>query len=102
MTELRSDVVVVECAEYDHINIDANLWLGDDFETKFNSEIDGRDVLRANFRKGVLRLQATSYVGVIPLNDRVVVRVRAAGPGREPDAHGDRDGSRRAAVVRVP
>lgn len=80
MTELRSDVVVVECAEYDHINIDASLWLGDDYATKFNSEIDGRDVLRANFSKGVLRLQATSYVGVIPLNDRVVVRVRPRVP----------------------
>ena len=80
MTQLRDKVVVVECAEYEHIDIDASLWLGERHETIFNSEIDGRDVLRANFRKGVLRLQATSYVGVIPLNDSVVVRVKPRVP----------------------
>lgn len=80
MTELRSDVVVVECAEYDHIEIDASLWLGEGHETIFHSEIDGRDILRATFRKGVLRLQATSYVGVFPLNERAVVRVRPRVP----------------------
>jgi 5-methylcytosine-specific restriction enzyme subunit McrC len=80
VSEHHGDVVVVECAEYDHIEIDSNLWLGEEHQTIFNTEIDGRDVLRANFRKGVLRLQATSYVGVIPLNDRVVVRVRPRVP----------------------
>lgn len=80
MTEVRDGVIVVECAEYDHIDIDAKLWLSEGHQTKFNSEIDGRDILRANFRKGVLRLQATSYVGVIPLNDRIVVRVKPRVP----------------------
>ena len=73
-------VVVVECAEYEHVDIDTTLWLSDGFETKFHSEIDGRDILRANFKKGVLKLQATSYVGVIPLNDQVVVRVKPRVP----------------------
>ena len=80
MTIVRDDVVVVECAEYDHVDVDADLWLSDGHETQFSSEIDGRDVLRANFKKGVLRLQATSYVGVIPLNDRVIVRVKPRVP----------------------
>lgn len=80
MIELRDGVVVVDCAEYEHIEIDASLWLDEGHETKFSSEIDGRDVLRANFKKGVLRLQATSYVGVIPLNDRVVIRVKPRVP----------------------
>lgn len=80
MTELPNGVVVVECAEYEHIDIDAGLWLSEGHETKFNSEIDGRDILRANFKKGVLRLQATSYVGVIPLNEHVVVRVKPRVP----------------------
>jgi 5-methylcytosine-specific restriction enzyme subunit McrC len=74
------DVLVVECAEYDHIDIDTRLWLSEAHETKLNSEIHGRDVLRANFKQGVLRLQATSYVGVIPLNERVIVRVRPRVP----------------------
>ena len=73
-------MTVVECAEYDYIDIDARLWLSDEHQTKFNSEIDGRDILRANFKKGVLRLQATSYVGVIPLNDHVVVKVKPRVP----------------------
>ncbi len=80
MTGFGEGVQVVDCAEYDHVDIDASLWLSEGHETKFNPEIDGRDILRANFRKGVLRLQATSYVGVIPLNDRVVVRVRPRVP----------------------
>jgi 5-methylcytosine-specific restriction enzyme subunit McrC len=80
MTEIRDDVVVVECAEYDHIDIDAKLWLGEGHQTIFNSEIDGRDILRATFRKGRLHLQATSFVGVIPLNDGVVVKVKPRVP----------------------
>src|SRR3954449_6951506 len=80
MTDLSKDVTVVECAEYDHIELDTSLWLSAGHQTIFNSEIDGRDILRANFRSGVLKLQATSYVGVIPLNDRVVVRVRPRVP----------------------
>lgn len=80
MSEVPGGVVVVDCAEYDHIDIDATLWLSEGHETKFNSEIDGRDILRANFKKGVLKLQATSYVGVIPLNEHVVVRVKPRVP----------------------
>jgi len=80
VTDPQSGVVVVECAEYDQIEIDADLWLNEGHETKFNSEIDGRDILRANFKKGVLKLQATSYVGVIPLNEHVVVRVKPRVP----------------------
>lgn len=76
----RDGVVVIDCAEYDDIEIDASLWLTESHETRFNPEIDGRDVLRARFHKGVLRVQATSHVGVIPLNDRVVVRVRPRVP----------------------
>lgn len=80
MTELTSEVQVVECVEYEHIDIDSSLWFGDGHRTIFNSEIDGKDVLRANFSGGVLRLQATSFVGVIPINDRVVLRVKPRVP----------------------
>lgn len=80
MIQARTDVVVVDCAEYGYVDIDASLWLGAEHKPIFNSEIDGRDVLRASFQNGTVRLQATSYVGVIPLNDRVVVRVRPRVP----------------------
>lgn len=78
--EARNDVIVVECEEYQHIELDSSLWISDQHTIVLNSEIDGRDVLRANFRRGVLQLQATSYVGVIPLNEQVVLRVRPRVP----------------------
>jgi len=80
VTALANDVLIVECKEYDHIDIDSALWFGEGHRAIFNSEIDGRDILRANFSGGVLRLQATSFVGVIPINDRVVLRVKPRVP----------------------
>jgi 5-methylcytosine-specific restriction enzyme subunit McrC len=80
MTELTSDVRVVECTEYEHIDVDPVLWFGEGHRAIFNSEIDGKDVLRVNFSGGVLRLQATSFVGVIPINDRLVLRVKPRVP----------------------
>ena len=80
MTELRADVAVVECFEYDQIDIDTSLWIGEGHKAVLNSEIDGKDVLRANFSKGVLRLQATSFVGVIPINGKVILRVKPRMP----------------------
>lgn len=73
---------VVDCVEYAHIDLDPALWFGEGHRAIFSSEIDGKDVLRANFSGGVLRLQATSYVGVIPINDRVVLRVKPRVPIR--------------------
>lgn len=80
MSDPLSGATVVDCVEYDYIDIDTELWLSEGHQTRFNSEIDGRDILRANFRRGALRLQATSYVGVIPINDRLVVRVKPRVP----------------------
>jgi len=78
--QARNDITIVECEEYQHIELDKELWISDQHTIVLNSEIDGRDVLRANFRRGVLQLQATSYVGVIPLNEHVVLRVRPRVP----------------------
>ncbi len=79
MTELSS-VQVVECDEYEYIDVDPSLWFGEGHRAIFNSEINGKDVLRVNFSGGVLRLQATSFVGVIPINDRFVLRVKPRVP----------------------
>ncbi|WP_433687632.1 5-methylcytosine restriction system specificity protein McrC [Micromonospora carbonacea] len=80
MNESSTNLVIVECAEHDSIEIDSELWLDREHHLVLNPEIDGRDVLRASFRRGTLRLQATSYVGVIPLNERVIVRVKPRVP----------------------
>jgi len=74
------EVTVVEVAEYGFIDVPSDLWVGDGHKAIFNTEIDNRDILRPSFVKGALRLQATSYVGVIPINDRVVVRVKPRVP----------------------
>ena len=71
---------VVDCVEYEHVKVDADLWLTDQHRIRFNSDVEGRDILRAGFKNGVLTLQATSYVGVIPLNDNVVLRVKPRVP----------------------
>lgn len=80
MTDPSDDVTVVEVAEYGYINVPSELWVGDGHKAIFNTEIDNRDILRPSFVKGTLRLQATSYVGVIPINDRLVVRVKPRVP----------------------
>lgn len=80
MTTQLSDVVVVECYEYDHIDIEPSLWLSEGHEAILNSEIDGKDILRASFSKGRIRLQATSFVGIIPVNERVIIRVKPRVP----------------------
>lgn len=76
----RGEVIEYACEEYEHVEIDPAALLGDGHRLVLNSEIDGRDVVRASFRSGRLAVQATSYVGVIPLNDRVVLRVRPRVP----------------------
>ncbi|WP_240183732.1 McrC family protein [Leifsonia aquatica] len=80
VTVSRSEALVVECEEYETIDVDTSLWVSQAHSTIFNSEIDGKDVLRASFQNGRLRLQATSFVGVIPINDWVVVKVRPRVP----------------------
>jgi 5-methylcytosine-specific restriction enzyme subunit McrC len=80
MSSSDGPVEVFDVEEYGFLEIDTDLWVGDGHTPVFNTEIDNRDVFRPSFKRGVLRLQATSYVGVIPLNDRVVVRVRPRVP----------------------
>ena len=80
MTVPHPDVVVKECCEYEYVDIDPSLWLGERHEPILNSEIAGKDVLRASFARDVIRLQATSFVGVIPINDRIVIRVKPRVP----------------------
>lgn len=80
MTALYPDLIVKECREYEYVELDPSLWLGETHQAIFNSEIDGKDVLRASFNNGRIRLQATSYVGVIPINDKVILRVKPRVP----------------------
>lgn len=80
MSQPSSDAVVIDCYEYGTIDVDPGLWLQQGREVNFNAELNGRDVLRVNLSKRVLQLQATSFVGVIPLNNHIVVRVHPRVP----------------------
>ncbi|MCM3504893.1 hypothetical protein M3666_07190 [Curtobacterium sp. ODYSSEY 48 V2] len=81
MSGAEKVVKIIDCKEYGTIDIDPSLWVGEHHQWMLNTEIDGKDVLRANFDKsGRLRLTATSFVGVIPINEHVVVRVRPRVP----------------------
>lgn len=80
MTSADDNVEVFEVEEYGFVEIDTSLWVGAGHKPVLNTEIGKRNVLLPSFRKGVLQIQATSYVGVIPINDRVVVRVRPRVP----------------------
>lgn len=81
MTETTTNGVhVADCVEYAHVDVDPALWFGDGNRAIFNSEIDDKDVLRVNFSGGILKLQATSFVGVIPINEQLVLRVRPRVP----------------------
>ena len=59
MTDVPAGVVVVECEEYQHIDVEVGLWLSEGHETRFNSEIDGRDILR-DVQKG--RAEASGHL----------------------------------------
>ena len=87
-------MTVVECAEYDYIDIDARLWLSEGHETKFNSEIDGRDI------SGQLQEGCAPAPGNVVRRGDPAERSRrregqAPRPDREPDANGHRDWAQR-------
>lgn len=81
MIDVPNRVTVVPCEEYAHVDVDPRLLLAaDGHSLAINEDVKGKDVYRVAFSKGQLRLTASSYVGVIPLNDYVVLQVRPRVP----------------------
>lgn len=66
---------VYRCLEYEHVSIDPEDVLGEAKDLVVDSDVDGRNAFSFDFVGGHLRLRASSLVGVIPLNDHVVLRV---------------------------
>lgn len=74
-------VTVFPCEEYGHVDVDPSLLLDADGQSlNISEDVEGRDAYRVGFSKGRLRLTASSYVGVIPLNEQVVLKVRPRVP----------------------
>lgn len=78
--EHESGVFEVSCEEYGHVDVDPALLLAPDGRLRINDDIMNRDAYRVSFAKGKLRFTASSMVGVIPLNDNVILRVRPRVP----------------------
>lgn len=71
----RSQIEVIPCEEYGEVAVDPALLLGPDGKLNVNEEIRKKDAYRVSFAKGQMRFTASSYVGVIPLNEHVVLKV---------------------------
>lgn len=81
MTDDQARVTVFPCEEYGHVDVDPVLLLADDGHSlNINEDIKRKDAYRVSFSKGKMRLTASSYVGVIALNEHVVLQVRPRVP----------------------
>lgn len=76
----RRTVRVYSCEEYQHVDVDPGALMGSNHELVLDSEVDGKDAFSVYFVEGKMRLQASSLVGVIPLNDQVVLKVKPRVP----------------------
>lgn len=77
----RDSPVEIECEEYGHVDVDPALLLTPDGQRlDIYDSVRDKDVYRVSFSKGKLRFTASSYVGVIPLNPRVVLLVKPRVP----------------------
>lgn len=65
-----------DCKEYGHADIPVQLLLEEDGRLNVYDYLKNTDVYRVSFSKGKMRFTASSYVGVIPLNDHVLLRVK--------------------------
>lgn len=80
MSESAHFVTVYSCEEHQYIDVDPTKLLDESHQLILNTEVGGRDAFRVYFVKGKMRLQASSLVGVIPLNDNVVLKVKPRVP----------------------
>lgn len=65
---------VVECQEFDEVHIRVSKLI-ESGELKLDERITGRGFLNVSLRQGEIILRADRHVGLIPLNDRIAVRV---------------------------
>lgn len=73
-------ITIISCEEYGHVWVDPASLIGASRELILDSDVDGRNAFSVDFFKGKMRVRASSLVGVIPLNDHVVLKVRPRVP----------------------
>lgn len=65
--------LVKDCREFSYVDIDAKLLL--DGAGNLDISADKKDKFEVDYQGGRLRLQAGGYVGIVPVNDRLALRI---------------------------
>ncbi|MFZ2164783.1 MAG: hypothetical protein WAV45_04910 [Propionibacteriaceae bacterium] len=72
---------IVDCKEFEFVSRGTDLLArvdGSGYDT--NDEAEGKGVFEVSIKKRELRLQAGGYVGVVPINDRLSLRIHPRAP----------------------
>lgn len=72
--------IVYRAREYDPVEVPLSDLLNPKGRLRLNPDVESKGYFTIQLTKGVVRLQARGYVGLIPLNDRVVIDVRPRVP----------------------
>ncbi|MGW3545660.1 5-methylcytosine restriction system specificity protein McrC [Nocardia niigatensis] len=67
---------VIQCREQEEISVPIASLFDDAGKLDLHLEVVGKDYFSVSMRKTSVRLLARGFVGFIPLNDRIVVRIR--------------------------
>lgn len=71
---------VIPCVEYETVSISIRDLLGADGRLELSPDIESGNYFSASLSRGVLSLRAGGYVGYVPLNNRIIVRVKPRVP----------------------
>jgi 5-methylcytosine-specific restriction enzyme subunit McrC len=71
---------VIECEEYGTIDVPLEKVLTKSGKLNLHSSVERGDYFAVNMKRGALTLQARGFIGLIPLNDQLVVQVKPRVP----------------------
>lgn len=72
--------IVYRAQEYDPVDVPLSDLLNAKGRLRLNPDVESKGYFTIQLTKGAVRLQARGYVGLIPLNDRVVIDVKPRVP----------------------
>lgn len=72
--------IVYRVREYDPVDVPLSDLLNAKGRLRLNPDVESKGYFTVQLTKGAVRLQARGYVGLIPLNDRVVIDVKPRVP----------------------
>ncbi|MFC5949760.1 hypothetical protein ACFQH9_15910 [Pseudonocardia lutea] len=78
-------VEVFDCVEQGPVDVPLSSLLGGDGRLRLNRDVEEGDFFAVTLKAGQLTLRARGFIGLVPLNETVVVRVRPRVPLRNLD-----------------